>query len=106
MVPSSMSTPEPVLKAIVLLAPGIVPPIVLPAGVPAGLPRMLTPSPLLPRGRTPLISGPMKLPCTRFPLSPAIFAVALPIRTPEPPLPEMMLRAAALFPPIVLLAAP
>jgi hypothetical protein len=54
-----------------------------------------TPLPF-PMALAPAASVPMKLPCTRFPVVPAV------IKMPVLPLPEMTLRAAAAVPPSVL----
>ena len=90
------ATPVPAFPEITLRAPAVVPPTVL---FVAKL-SMNTPNRLLPSATMPLLSVPMKLPCTRLLVAP------LPsIPTPSL-LPEIILRASAVVPPIRLLAAP
>ena len=88
------------LKAITLPAPEVVPPIVL---LKAPLP-MSTPSVPLPRAAVPLTSVPMKLPCTRFPVS--VLGNALPMTTPSKPLPEIRLPVIVLLEALPTMATP
>ena len=95
-VPDSTETPARMLKAMVLPAPAAVPPMVLREA----LLLKITPLTSLPSGALPVISGPMRLPCTRLAV-----AVAPSSRTPQW-LAEIKFWAAAVVPPIVFLGAP
>src|ERR1051326_3490531 len=90
-----METPTSLLKAMVLPAPVAVPPIVLLDE----LEKIDTPFPLLAKADAPVISVPIKFPCTVFDDEPEI-------ETPSLPLPEITLPAPAAVPPIVLPVAP
>ena len=79
---------------------GVRPPITLLDAL-TSIPALREPGVPLANAAVPLMSVPTKLPCTRFPVA------LLPlISTPRNALPEIMLRATGVVPPIVLLLPP
>jgi hypothetical protein len=88
----------------VFAAPGAVPPIVVSIAKDASMPesRLLLSARPLPSAVVPSAAVPIRFPCTRL-LRPSAVFEAPPIRIPLRPLAEMMFRAPASVPPIVVL---